>query len=59
MAAHSLVNKSFDGRLLLAGAPAIIRKNDYPFWTEREGSRFLERVNRIEKVQKRIYNGIN
>ena len=47
VAAHSLVNHSYDNNLLLAGAPAIIKRDDYPVWIERDSIEFKKRVDRI------------
>lgn len=54
VAAHSLVNKSFEGNLLIAGAPALIKRTNRSIWYESE-ERFSKAVKEIEMLKKRIY----
>lgn len=56
VAAHSLVNSSFDYNCLLAGAPAELKKDNYNSWIERDGAHWKERYNRVVSLRKRIYN---
>lgn len=51
VAAHSLVNKSFDGHALLAGCPAELKKTDYPLWPDRDGEQFVKRVNSVIQLK--------
>lgn len=57
VAAHSLVNKSFEGNSLIAGCPAEIKRNDYPIWyrSDRDIDRFYCYVKQIEAIRKKIY----
>jgi serine O-acetyltransferase len=54
VAAHSLVNHSAENRLLLAGAPAEIKRDDYPIWIERDSSVFKRRYERVMKIRKKM-----
>ena len=54
VAAHSLVNHSCEGHCLLAGAPAEVKKTDYPLWVERDGETFLKRVESVEKLKNKM-----
>lgn len=53
VAAHSLVNKSFEGQVLLAGTPAEVKRTDYPLWVERDGDAFVNRVKKVEQLRSR------
>lgn len=57
VAAHSLVNKSYDSNILLVGSPAIIKRMDYNIWyeTDRDKDRFNKRIRQIEELKKQIY----
>lgn len=55
VAAHSLVNHSTKDNVLLAGAPAEEKKNNYPIWTDRDGISFKKRVDRIKEIE-RLYS---
>lgn len=57
VAAHSLVNKSFDGNVLIAGAPAVIKRIDEPAWfdSDRDRERFSKYKEQIEELRKKIY----
>ena len=55
VAAHSLVNTSAGNNCLMAGAPAQLKHDDYPLWTERDGERFVERVKAVEALKQKIY----
>lgn len=50
--AHSLVNNNFDNNILIAGSPAVIKKNNYPSWYCRDGETFVNRVNLVNKLKK-------
>ena len=52
--ANSLVNKDFPNNLLIAGAPADIKRSSYLSWIERDGVRFKKRVSEIEDMKKQI-----
>lgn len=56
VAAHSLVNQSFGGNCLLVGAPAVVKKSEYPLWKDRDGERFIGRVEKVEKLKDSIYH---
>lgn len=47
VAAHSLVNKSFNDHVLLAGAPAVIKRDEYPLWIDRGNVVYKKRVEKI------------
>lgn len=57
VAAHSLVNKSFEGNVLIAGTPAVQKRTEQPVWyeSERDKERFADRINSIKKLKKIIY----
>lgn len=55
VASHSLVNKSFDSNVLLVGAPADIKKNDYSSWYERDGAEYEARVKTVLHLKEIIY----
>lgn len=57
VAAHSLVNRSCDGSVLIAGAPAMVKRVNQPAWynTERERERFGVLIKKIEILRKKIY----
>lgn len=52
IAANSVVKEPAPGHCLLAGMPAVIKRLNYPYWYERDGSRFLQRVALVEKLRK-------
>lgn len=56
VAANSLVNKSCGSNVLLAGSPASVKKENYPSWIERDGIRWQEKVNRVEKLKEQMLN---
>ena len=51
IAANSVANLPAVGHCLLAGMPAEVKKTNYPFWYERDGERFRNRVERIEDLK--------
>lgn len=55
--AHSLVNKSFDGNVLIAGASAVVKRTEWLAWydTDRDRVRFLKYKEQMEKIGKKIY----
>lgn len=57
VAAHSLVNKSFEDNVLIAGAPAIVKRIEQPVWydTERDRAHFSKYKEQIEIIRKKIY----
>jgi len=55
IAANSLVNKSFEDNILLAGSPASIKRNNYPAWYERDGETYKSRVIAIEQLKKEMH----
>ena len=57
VAAHSLVNKSFDGNVLIAGAPAVVKCTERLAWydRDRDRARFSKYKEQIEKIRKKIY----
>ena len=57
VAAHSLVNKSFESNVLIAGTPAVVKRTDQPYWyeTDRDRERFSKYKEEIEIIKKRIY----
>ena len=56
IAAHSLVNKTSECNCLLAGAPAVVKRIDYPLWIE--NSKYKERVEKVNKIKKKIFNNV-
>lgn len=54
VAANSLVNKSYGSNLLLAGSPAIIKKNDYSAWYERDGQKYVVRRKKVEELKREM-----
>lgn len=54
VAANSLVRKSCGSNVLLAGSPAVIKKDNYPAWYERDGVQYTERVKRVEELKKQM-----
>lgn len=55
VAAHSLVNKSFDNNILLAGAPCVVKNGNYSVWYVRDGEEYINRVELVNQVRKEIY----
>lgn len=55
VAAHSLVNHSFEDSVLLAGAPAHVIKKEYPLWPDRDGVQYRTRVEKVMKIKEIIY----
>ena len=53
IAANSVVNKNCAGNMLLAGTPAVPLRESVP-WYIRDGSRFKERIRKIEDLKKRM-----
>lgn len=54
VAANSLVNKSVGNNVLLAGCPAFVKRQNYPYWWERDGEEYIQRVTRVEKIKKQM-----
>lgn len=55
VAANSLVNKSFGDNVLLAGMPAIEKRNNYQKWYERDGGIFLQRFLAVEELKNKMF----
>lgn len=55
IAAHSLVNKSVGDSVLLVGSPAVVKKQDYPLWTDRSGEKFTKREELVKGLHKKMY----
>lgn len=55
VASHSLVNKSFGNGVLLAGAPAQVKKEGLKPWYIEENGPYAERVERIKKLRLEIF----
>lgn len=52
--ANSVVNKSFaDDSILIAGAPAVIKKNTGPWYDVLYGRRWHERVRKVEALKQK------
>lgn len=54
VAANSLVNKSVGSNVLLVGSPAIVKNRDYPYWWERDGKKYMQRVAAVERLRKEM-----
>ena len=54
VAANSLVNRSFGSNVLLAGSPASVKKESYPSWIERDGGKWIDRVNQVEQLKQQM-----
>lgn len=54
VAAHSLVNTSFDNNILIAGTPAVVKRSDRQIWYEQE-ERFAKALKEIDIIRKQIY----
>lgn len=54
VAANSLVNNSVGNNVLLAGCPAFVKRQNYPYWWERDGEKYIQRVARVEKIKKQM-----
>ena len=54
IAANSVVKHPVSGHCLLVGMPAEIKKTDYPYWYERDGERFMQRVAKVEALRNKI-----
>ena len=52
--ANSVVNKSYGSNLLLAGAPATVKKDNYPAWYQRDGEVYVDRIKRVEHLRERM-----
>lgn len=52
VASGSLVNKSFADHELLGGMPAKVLVENYPFWYQRDGEKYIQRVKQIEILKK-------
>lgn len=51
IAAHSLVNSSCGDNCLMVGAPAVVKRNDYPLWTNSNTFKGrMESVNLLREV---------
>lgn len=55
VAAHSLVKDSADSNTLMAGSPAVVKREQYPIWPERDGSKYTRRVEKVMSIRKQIY----
>lgn len=51
VAAHSLVNKSYGDNVLLVGSPAIVKRDNYESWYDRDGEEYIERVEQVKKLK--------
>lgn len=58
IAAHSLVNKSFGSNVLVAGAPAVVKREKQLAWyeTDRDKATFFTRVQEIDSLRKQLYD---
>lgn len=54
IAANSVANKSVGDNILLAGIPAVIKREKYPIWYNRDSKIFKERVERVEILRKKL-----
>lgn len=54
IAANSVVKAPAPSHCLLAGMPAEIKTTDYPFWYERDGERFSQRVTKVEMLKRQM-----
>ena len=51
IAANSVANRPAVDHCLLADMPAEVKKIHYPYWYERDGERFWNRLARIEELK--------
>lgn len=56
VAAHSLVNKSSGGHILFAGAPAEVKKTNYPLWPDRDGEQFVNQINKVIQLKDKLFS---
>lgn len=54
VAANSLVNNSVGNNVLLTGCPAFVKRQNYPYWWERDGEKYIQRVAKVEKLKKQM-----
>lgn len=54
VASNSLVNRSAGSNVLLAGSPAMVKKQEYPFWWERDGEVYIQRVKTCESLKHKM-----
>lgn len=54
VAAHSLVNKGTESNCFLAGTPALVKKERYPSWYERDGQVYLNRVKAVLRLKEEM-----
>lgn len=47
VAANSLVINSVGNNVLLISCPALAKRQNYPYWWERDGKIYIQRVARI------------
>lgn len=51
---NSVVNCDYGSNVLLAGAPAIVKKENYQPWYIRDGEVYVERVRKVESLRKEM-----
>lgn len=54
VASNSLVNNSVGDNVLLAGLPAIIKRQHYPYWFVRDGEKYIQRVKAVEYLKMKM-----
>lgn len=56
VAAHSLVNHSTGNNVLLVGAPAEVKRSDYPLWIDRGNTVYKYRVEKVSQFYRDTYD---
>ncbi len=51
---NSVVNRDYGSNVLLAGAPAVVKKENYQPWYIRDGAAYVERIKRVENLRKEM-----
>ena len=57
ISAKSLVTKSAGNNVLLVGCPASVKRQNYPYWWERDGELYIRRKTMVENLKKQM--GLN
>lgn len=44
------------GHILFAGAPAEVKKTNYPLWPDRDGEQFVNQINKVIQLKDKIFS---